>query len=184
MFKNTLFLTAVLVALLMFTSDAKKSTSIRGNIFDSFEPKNESIVKDMLIKTDESVKVLVRRHMDSKAVFTHCPGPHETIYDIDDDYSHTEPELAKKNIDITLVLEGVMTVDTHVDQLHLDVYWNGNLFHTEDHKLDADVQEQEPYELKFTWFVPGFAPSGAYIVDLVVKSAGQELGCERVTFTL
>eukprot|EP00343_Euplotes_focardii_P005473 CAMPEP_0205816800 /NCGR_PEP_ID=MMETSP0205-20121125/23281_1 /ASSEMBLY_ACC=CAM_ASM_000278 /TAXON_ID=36767 /ORGANISM="Euplotes focardii, Strain TN1" /LENGTH=89 /DNA_ID=CAMNT_0053105895 /DNA_START=179 /DNA_END=445 /DNA_ORIENTATION=- len=89
--------------------------------------------------------------MDSDVEFMSCPGPHDETYDIDDDYSHTEPDKAKKNIDISLILEGVMNEDVHVDSLHLDVYWNGNLFHTEDHKLDDDIEEQEPYELKFTW---------------------------------
>eukprot|EP00343_Euplotes_focardii_P002721 CAMPEP_0205804522 /NCGR_PEP_ID=MMETSP0205-20121125/7478_1 /ASSEMBLY_ACC=CAM_ASM_000278 /TAXON_ID=36767 /ORGANISM="Euplotes focardii, Strain TN1" /LENGTH=114 /DNA_ID=CAMNT_0053074289 /DNA_START=195 /DNA_END=539 /DNA_ORIENTATION=- len=114
--------------------------------------------------------------MDSPFVFTSCPGLHEEIYDIDDDYSYTEPELARKNIDISLILEGVMEEDVHVDLLRVEVYWNGNLFHTEGNKLDVDVEEQEPYELKFTWFFPGFAPSGAYITDLIVMSGGQELG--------
>ena len=114
--------------------------------------------------------------MGSKTSFTSCPGYHEDIYDIDDDYSHTEPEVANKNIDATLVLLGVMGEDVTVDLLHLDVYWNGNLFHTEVHKLSADVEEQEPYELRFTWYVPGFAPSGRYDIDLQVKAAGDELG--------
>ena len=122
----------------------------------------------------ESVVINRHRLLDNPVTFVNCPGPHSDTYDIDDDYSHTEPELVKKGITVTMILEGVMTQDSHVDQLHLDVYWNGNLFHSEDHKLDDQVQEQEPYELKFSWFVPGFAPSGAYIVDLVVRSAGQE----------
>lgn len=125
-----------------------------------------------------------RRNLASSVQFISCPGPHSDIYDIDDDYSHTNPELVGKNMNVQMILEGVMNEDEHVDQLHVEVYWNGNLFHTEDHKLDESIQEQEPYELIFGWFVPGFAPSGPYIVDLFVKSAGSELGCERVIFSL
>ena len=175
----------VLVCIIfVFTTETKKSTSIYGNIFEGSQQFADLSVEEGVKEAKEIVRKHMRRFMDSAVTFTDCPGPHDDTYDIDDDYSHTEPDIAKKNIDITLILEGVMNQDEHVDQLHLDVYWNGNLFHTEDHKLDDDVEEQEPYELKFTWFVPGFAPSGAYIVDLIVKSAGQELGCERASFTL
>eukprot|EP00345_Euplotes_harpa_P000775 CAMPEP_0168325432 /NCGR_PEP_ID=MMETSP0213-20121227/4689_1 /TAXON_ID=151035 /ORGANISM="Euplotes harpa, Strain FSP1.4" /LENGTH=132 /DNA_ID=CAMNT_0008327925 /DNA_START=179 /DNA_END=580 /DNA_ORIENTATION=- len=125
-----------------------------------------------------------RRYLESNVEFMHCPGPHSEIYDIDDDYSHVDPERITKNHDITLILEGVMNEDVHVDQLHVDVYWNGNIFHSEDHKLDESIEEQEPYELTFNWFVPGFAPSGAYLVDLFVRAQGQELGCERASFSL
>ena len=182
--KFTLFLVIIALAAFMYTSDAKKSTSVTGNIFAGLDatsvPDSQVTIKEAL----ETVKVNFRRYMDSEVTFDDCPGLHDDIYDIDNDYSYTDPVIAKKNIDITLILEGVMNEDQHVDQLHLDVYWNGNLFHSEDHKLDDDVEEQEPYELKFTWFVPGFAPSGGYIVDLFIKSAGQELGCERATFNL
>ena len=121
---------------------------------------------------------------DNTVKLTSCPGPHEKIYDIDDEYSYSDPEEIVKNKDIAIHLWGVMEEDQHVDQLHVEVYWNGNLFHTEDHKLDYDVEEQEPFEVPFTWFVPGFSPNGAYIVDLIVKSAGSELGCERASFSL
>ena len=165
-----------ILAIILHTSQAKKSTMVRGTLFDYLSKLNGFVSRDIAYGTSRLVKDRLGGLGDSAVDFTSCPGPHEEIYDIDDDYSHTEPDLAKKNINITLILEGVMTEDVHVDQLHLDVYWNGNLFHTEDHKLDKDVEEQEPYEMEFTWFVPGFAPSGGYIVDLVLKSAGQELG--------
>eukprot|EP00344_Euplotes_crassus_P006404 CAMPEP_0196995998 /NCGR_PEP_ID=MMETSP1380-20130617/1994_1 /TAXON_ID=5936 /ORGANISM="Euplotes crassus, Strain CT5" /LENGTH=168 /DNA_ID=CAMNT_0042411841 /DNA_START=49 /DNA_END=555 /DNA_ORIENTATION=+ len=168
----------------MLTTQAKVITHVQGDLYDDYKKISGISEVGTAENTSELIKRLLKGLGDSEVVFTSCPGPHEEIYDIDDDYSHTEPELAKKNIDITLILEGVMTEDNHIDQLHLDVYWNGNLFHTEDHKLDDDIEEQEPYELKFTWFVPGFAPSGPYLVDLVLKSAGQELGCERASFKL
>ncbi|CAI2381674.1 unnamed protein product [Moneuplotes crassus] len=113
-----------------------------------------------------------------------CPGLHEEVYDIDDEYSYTEPPEIKKNYNIDVHLWGVMDTDQHVDLLHVEVNWNGNLFHTEDHKKDDDVEEQEPYEVPFVWFIPGFAPGGHYDVDLYVKSAGSELGCERASFNL
>ena len=134
----------------------------------------------------QNLTEMIKKHrlLDNPVTFVKWPGPHAEIYDIDDDYSHTEPELVKKGIIVSMILEGVITVDTHIDQLHLDVYWNRNLFHSEDHKLDDNIQEQEPYELKFSWFVPGFAPSGNYFVDLFLRSSGQELGCERAIFSL
>ncbi|CAI2380957.1 unnamed protein product [Moneuplotes crassus] len=178
---------AIIVLLLLtcvFTSHAKVITHVQGDLEKDYKKISLLSKAGTTKKASEFIKSILRGLGDSDVTFESCPGPHEEIYDIDDDYSHTEPDLAKKNIDITLILEGVMIEDTHVDQLHVDVYWNGNLFHTEDHKLDEDIEEQEPYELKFSWFVPGFAPSGPYLVDLIVKAAGQELGCERVAFKL
>jgi len=160
---------------------AKKSTEVTGNFIEAFRNISES---NNLGGVKEKIKTQLRRFMGSKATFTPWPGFHEEIYDIDDEYSQIEPEVAEKNIDATLILEGVMNEDRNVDQLHVDVYWNGNLFHTEVHKFDDDVEEQEPYELRFVWFVPGFAPSGSYNVDLQVNSAGEELGCERCSFLL
>ena len=84
------------------------------------------------------------------AVFSECSGPHERIYDIDLDDSFTDPEFVKKSKDMTkMFLEGVMTQNVHVDNLVFDVYWNGNLFHSEAHKQDADIEEQEAYEQFF-----------------------------------
>ena len=134
--------------------------------------KVKELLKDQQITYSQSK----RRYLETNVLFEPCPGPHSKVYDIDDDYSHVEPERITKNNDINLILEGVMNMDVHVDQLKVDVYWNGNLFHSEDHKLDESIEEQEPYELRFKWFVPGFAPSGNYLVDLIVKGQGQELG--------
>ena len=176
-------LTLVLLLLLAFCH-SRKISLVTGDIFKNkteWEQPAPAINETVLIQTQKSA---VRRYLAGDVTFESCPGPHNDIYDIDDDYSHTEPDKAAKNIDVTLILEGVMNEDEHVDQLHLDVYWNGNLFHSEDHPLNDDVEEQEPYELQFSWFVPGFAPSGAYLVDLIVRSAGTELGCERVSFAL
>ena len=61
-----------------------------------------------------------------------------------------------------MYLEGVMTQNVHVDNLVFDVYWNGNLFHSEAHKQDADIEEQEAYEQFFQANIPPFAPSGHY----------------------
>ena len=86
----------------------------------------------------ESVKGLLnpREHkLGDVAVFSECIGPHEHIYDIDLDDSFTDPENVKKSKDMTkMYLEGVMTQNVHVDNLVFDVYWNGNLFHSEAHK--------------------------------------------------
>ena len=79
------------------------------------------------------------RLLDNPVSFVRCPGPHSEIYDIDDDSSHTEPTLIKKGITVAMILEGVITIDIHIDQLHLDVFWNRNLFHSEDHKLDDNL---------------------------------------------
>ena len=119
-------------------------------------------VKELLKDQQNTYSQSKRRYLETNVSFEPCPGPHSEVYDIDDDYSHVEPERITKNNDINLILEGVMNMDVHVDQLKVDVYWNGNLFHSEDHKLDESIEEQEPYELRFKWFVPGFAPSGKY----------------------
>ena len=117
--------------------------------------------------------------------FTACPGVHEEVYDIDLDESHTEPDFIKKSNDDTLLdVIGVMNEDVHVDLLHLDVYWNGNLFHAEEHKQDTSIEEQDIYELLFTVNIPLFAPSGAYLVNAIIKSNGSELGCVTAAFKL
>lgn len=125
------------------------------------------------------------RKLKDIAVFSACPGVHETIYDIDFDDSYTVPDFVKKSKDMTqMFLEGVMTQDVHVDKLQFDVVWNGNLFHTEMHKQDADIEEQEAYEQWFQANIPPFAPSGHYKVLASVKSMGQELGCVAIDFNL
>ena len=69
------------------------------------------------------------------AIFSECSGMHEHIFDIDLDDSFTIPTIVKKSKDMTqMYLEGVMMETVHVDNLVFDVYWNGNLFHTEAHK--------------------------------------------------
>ena len=83
-----------------------------------------------------------------------------------------------------MYLEGVMTQNVHVDNLVFDVYWNGNLFHTEAHKQDAEIEEQEAYEQIFGANIPPFAPSGAYRVQASIKSMGSELGCVAIAFNL
>ena len=87
-------------------------------------------------------------------------------------------------MDAEIHLWGKMDADQHVDAIKVEVYWNGSLFHTENHKIDEDVDEQVPYEVKLSWFIPGYAPSGNYYVDLSILDNRQELGCERVIFTL
>ena len=143
-----------------------------------------SVSTHSIKKQPVSIENLLKVSNSDEVQFQDCTGPHDETFDIDNDYSYSEPAKISKNSDIVVFLEGVMNADEHVDGLHVDVYWNGNLFHSEDHKLDDDVEEQEPYEVQFKWFVPGFAPSGGYIVDLIVKAQGQELGCERATFIL
>ena len=163
---------SLLLLLLLIASYGKVTTKLRLNIFNETYFEDLSVIKHHMLASGEPV------------VFNSWPGPHSEVYDIDDDYSYTDPDVVVKNKDWTLVLEGVMNEDEYVNQLHVDVYWNGNLFHSEDHPLDANVEEQEPYEMKFTWFIPGFAPSGSYNVDLVIRSSGQELGWERASFNL
>ena len=116
--------------------------------------------------------------------FTECPGPHEEVYDIDLDDCYTEPDDVKKGGDVTLIVWGVMTEDVFVSNLHMDVWWNGVYFHKEDHPFRDDVQEQEAYNVVFTWDVPRVAPSGFYEIDLVMQEGGMELGCVRVTLEL
>ena len=179
MLKLTIIFTIIFAICFAKTSITVESESLI--IPDSIKVKS---IEDLLKNITNSESIRKRRYLETNVSFESCPGPHSDIYDIDDDYSHVEPERISKNNDINLILEGVMGQDVHVDQLKVDVYWNGNLFHSEDHKLDDNIEEQEPYELRFKWFVPGFAPSGKYLVDLIVKAQGQELGCERASFTL
>ena len=62
-------------------------------------------------------------------MFGPCEGQHDTVYDIDYDDTYTVPEMMKKSKDMTkLYIEGVMNQKVTVDNLHLNVYWNGNLF--------------------------------------------------------
>ena len=117
-------------------------------------------------------------------VYSYCPGPHEEIYDIDLDDCYNEPEVIGKGMDARLIVWGVMLEDNFVDNLHMDVWWNGIYFHKEDEKLRDDVEEQEAYMVDLTWNVPGFAPSGLYEINLVIQAGGQELGCVRATLTL
>jgi hypothetical protein len=105
------------------------------------------------------------QNLKDLATFSACPGSHETVFDIDYDDSYTVPAFVKKSKDMTqMFLEGVMTETVHVDKLQFDVVWNGNLFHTESHVQDADVEEQEAYEQWFQANIPPFAPSGHYKV--------------------
>ena len=77
-----------------------------------------------------------------------------------------------------------MTQDATVDNLKINVYWNGNLFSVQNHKHDDFIQEQDAYELLFDVYVPPFAPSGAYKLEAFVQSMGSELACLKITFTL
>ena len=116
--------------------------------------------------------------------FSECPGPHEEVFDIDLDDCYTEPEDIRKGMDARLIVWGVMLEDNFVDNLHMDVWWNGIYFHQEDEKFTDDVEEQEAYMIDVTWNVPGFAPSGFYEINLVTQAGGQELGCVRASLTL
>ena len=74
------------------------------------------------------------------AVFGPCRGYHETIYDVDYDDTYTVPYELRKSKDLTyLYIEGVMNKDVTVDNLHLNVYWNNNLFNVQNHKHDEFI---------------------------------------------
>ena len=90
----------------------------------------------------------------------------------------------RKGADVELIVWGVMTEDVFVSNLHMDVWWNGVYFHKEDHKFRDDVEEQEAYNIDFTWYVPPVAPSGRYDINLVLQEGGVELGCVRAVLDL
>ena len=184
MIQRSILFLAVLVAMMMFTSNAEVSTTINSNMFAGIEAMQATILRDLLKDNSGNVQNLLKQYTDNIVTFSPCPGSHQRIYAINDIESHTEPTNVKRNINVAMVLEGIMKQNEHVDLLHLDVTWNGHSIYSENHKLSDDVKADQPYELKLSWFIPIIAPSGSYNVDLVVKSGDQELGCERASFTL
>ena len=83
-----------------------------------------------------------------------------------------------------LYIEGVMNEKALIDNLHLNVYWNGNLFNVQNHKHNDEIDEQEAFELLFEVNIPPFAPSGKYVLEAIVQAQGSELGCLKASFSL
>ena len=119
----------IITCLLILISFASRLTSAKSDL-DLIWPQDllwPSILYSWLTQTLSPTKLASQ--LNSIPVFGPCRGFHEDIYDIDYDYTYTIPEDLKKSKDLTqLFIEGVMKKDAHVDKLHLNVYWNGNLF--------------------------------------------------------
>ena len=118
-----------------------------------------------------------------KPQFSKCADVYGDIYETDTDYSYTEPTDVNKGDDVTLHMWGVMNLDEKVSNLEIDVYWNYNFFHREDHARSDVISEGEALEVLLSVFVPGFAPSGYYLVLAILQGGGNNLGCLNMTFT-
>ena len=115
--------------------------------------------------------------------FSRCPDVYGEIFETDTDYSFTEPKNFGKGDEAHLHVWGVMNLDEKTSNLQVDVYWNHNFFHRENHARSDVVGEGEALEVVFDVFIPTFAPSGDYLLLAILQGGGENLGCLNVTFS-
>ncbi len=133
------------------------------------------------------VALLVAVATASTVKFTTCPGT--WVYNIDIKNVYTKPADIEKGDTASLFVDGIMGEAVKLNDLELDVYWDGTFLHKVDNPETAAVNKNQEYKLPFSVNIPTFAPSGTYTLTAYVwgtptGGAKAKLGCVKAEFTL
>ncbi len=79
----------------------------------------------------------------------------------------------KKSENIALILQGPLKEDITVKNVHIKILFDNSTLYDEDHLQDN--QYHDLYNYTVSWFVPSFAPSGSYRVNLKAYGENETL---------
>jgi hypothetical protein len=90
-----------------------------------------------------------------------------------------------KNTNLNLKLSGIMNSDEQLATLYVNVLYGGQQFYVQKFTDTDTVSKGSVYSTTATAFLPGFAPSGTYGVQVELQNtAGQFLNCWQVNFVI
>lgn len=90
-----------------------------------------------------------------------------------------------KNTQLNLKLSGTMHADEQLTQIYVNVLYGGQQFYVQKFPNKDKVSAGASYSTTVTAFLPGFAPSGTYGVQVELQNtAGQFLNCWQVNFQI
>jgi hypothetical protein len=90
-----------------------------------------------------------------------------------------------KNTNLNLDMSGVMAKDEQLSTTYVNVLYGGQQFYVQKFANTDKVSAGQTYETKVTAFLPGFAPSGTYGVQVELQNtAGEFLNCWQLNFQI
>lgn len=101
--------------------------------------------------------------------------------------TYSTPLYPIKGQDVTLNLQGTFTDDASLAGLKVYVEWNKTPLYVNDFPRDQEYSAGDPYQDTIVWFVPGFAPSGHYAVQVTLHDKSEKVinfGCITADFDL
>jgi hypothetical protein len=89
-----------------------------------------------------------------------------------------------KNVD--LILQGIFTDDADLDAIKVHCNWADTPLYEQEFSRGVHYDSGAVMKDTITWFIPGFAPSGAYQVTLTLHDKGTKkvFGCIQADFSL
>lgn len=90
-----------------------------------------------------------------------------------------------KNQQLNLDMSGVMAKDEQLATTYVNVLYGGKQFYVQKFDNTDKVSAGQTYETKVSAFLPGFAPSGTYGVQVELQNtAGEFLNCWQINFQI
>ena len=159
---------AVVIAALALTASA-------GWVINPLELYKGGIVKSAFLG-------LQRHNLRVTPVFASCAD--EGHFTLDTANTHSVPTSVGKGMDVKLDLAGQFTAAYTLNNVHINVLWNGSTLYNEDHKKMQPVQGAWTDELG--WTIPSYAPSGHYHVTITAidNANNKNAACIQADFDL
>eukprot|EP00355_Strombidium_rassoulzadegani_P004938 CAMPEP_0168613368 /NCGR_PEP_ID=MMETSP0449_2-20121227/3414_1 /TAXON_ID=1082188 /ORGANISM="Strombidium rassoulzadegani, Strain ras09" /LENGTH=169 /DNA_ID=CAMNT_0008653997 /DNA_START=54 /DNA_END=563 /DNA_ORIENTATION=- len=134
------------------------SSDIKIDLFNTkhFNFKTENLVSSLL----KSVSFISANEL-GKVSYSQCDDD-AGVFILDTSSTSNSPDPVTKGNSLTFDLQGIVTDNLHLTNLHVHVIWNDSPLYDEDHPQDATFDSS--FEQTFKWDVPSFAPSGNYDV--------------------
>ena len=135
-------------------------------------------------KSPRIVQNLVKSVVDVKGAgdvtFAPCAAD-STDFTMDPDSTTYAPKPLTKGTKVSFHLGGVFGNSHTVENVHVDVKFNGSPLAAYDY-ADGKAYDSD-YAFDMSWDVPGFAPSGAYSIELQGQEAGKKAFCIAAQFS-
>lgn len=112
------------------------------------------------------VKNFIHPRLKSDVVWGTCPSAGG--FKVDMSKTYNKPQPPQKGDNVELFLAGTFTDDVSLAGLKVYVTWDNNPLYVNDFPRVNDYEEGDPYKDNIEWFIPSFAPSGHYHVELTL----------------
>mmetsp|Transcript_29961 Transcript_29961/g.53164 ORF Transcript_29961/g.53164 Transcript_29961/m.53164 type:complete len:144 (-) Transcript_29961:412-843(-) len=90
-----------------------------------------------------------------------------------------------KNTTLKLKMQGTSSADEQLQTTYVNVLYGGQQFYVQKFANTDKLAASTPYTTNVEAFLPGFAPSGVYGVQVKLQnSAGQFLNCWQINFQI